>query len=155
GGLLFGVTALTAKTGGGLVAVCEDIKTLLDALTTARDPIFVAAPSTAAALKTWVGPRFDYDILQSSAIAKNALVAIETPAFASAFAPVPEFSASNQAVLHLDSAATAISTGGTIATGGDVRSLWQQRTLALKSVLRCSWGMRATGMCQQITGVSW
>jgi len=148
GGLLFGVTPLTAKTGGDIVAVAEDIKTLLDALTTAggaRDPIFVAAPSTAAALKTWVGPRFDYDILQSSALAKNTLVAIEAPAFASTFAPVPEFSASNQAVLHLDTAATAISTGGTIASGGDVRSLWQQRTLALKTVLRCSWGLRASG----------
>jgi hypothetical protein len=157
-GLLTFVTALSAKSGGGAAAFAEDTKTLIDALVTAgggRDVVFVCSPATAAAAKNWASVKFDYDILESSAVAKNTLIAIEAPAFASAFLPVPEFSASSQAVLAMDTAASAISTNGTIAASQDIRSLWQTRALALKSVLRCAWGMRASGMIQQITGVSW
>jgi hypothetical protein len=103
GGILAGVVALAAKAGGGVTAFTEDIKSLLDALTSAgggRDVVFVGAPATVAAALNWCSSKFPYTFLASSAIAKNTLIAVEAGAFCSAFMPVPEFSISAEALIH-------------------------------------------------------
>jgi hypothetical protein len=158
GGIVQEMSVLTAKTGGGLAAFAEDVKSLVDALTTnggGRDYVLVAAPSTAAAAKAWAGPQFNVPILASSAIAKNTVIAVETAAFVSVLSAVPEFRASETGVLHMDTSPAQIATGGVLPSGGEVRSLFQTATIALSCVTRIAWGLRGGGLVAQITGVSW
>jgi hypothetical protein len=159
GGILCGVAELAAESGGGSSAFTEDVKSLIDALTSAgggRDVVFVGAPSTVAAALNWCSSKFPYTFLVSSAVAKNTLIAIEAGAFASAFMPVPEFSVSTEALIHQEDTTPfeiVSATGPT--TANPVRSLWQTNSLAMKTILRCSWGMRSSGLVQQIASVTW
>jgi hypothetical protein len=159
GGLLRGVTALSAKAGGGAAAAAfaEDAKTLIDALTAAgggADFVFVCAPSTATAAKEWASAKFDVPILSSSAIAKNSIIAVEVGAFVSAFLPVPEFTVSMQAVIAQDDAPTQqiFDGSGNPAAGITVRSLYQSDAIALRTVCRCAWAMR---LVAKIDSVIW
>jgi len=93
-------------------------------------------------------------VLASAALAAGTVVAIEASAFASAFSPVPEFSSCTQGVLHEDTVPLHIVDGsGTPAPG--TRSLWQTDTIALRMVLRASYGMRGNGLVQMIQNVTW
>src|SRR5262249_2566576 len=117
-------------------------------------PVFVAAPQQAGALKGWAGPKFDYLVLASAALAAGTVIAIEASALASAFSSVPAFSSCIQGVLHEDTVPLHIVDGsGTPAQG--VRSLWQTDVIALRMVLRASYGMRGTGLVQVIQNVTW
>jgi len=71
-----------------------------------------------------------------------------------AFSPIPEFSSCIQGVLHEDTVPLPIvGDSGTPAQG--VRSLWQTDAIALRMVLRASYGMRGTGLVQMIQNVTW
>lgn len=156
-GLLHGVTPLTATTGGGAAALSGDVGNLLAALAgngAGLAPVFVAAPQQAGALKVWAGPKFDYPVLASAALAAGTVIAIEASALASAFSPVPEFSSCIQGVLHEDTVPLHVVDGsGTPAP--NTRSLWQADVIALRMVLRVSYGMRGTGLVQVIQNVTW
>ena len=156
-GLLHGVTPVTATAGGDAAALAGDIGNLLAALAAngaGLAQVFIAAPQQAGALKVWAGPKFDYPVLASAALAAGTVVAIEASAFASAFSPVPEFSSCTQGVLHEDTVPLHIVDGsGTPAPG--TRSLWQTDTIALRMVLRASYGMRGNGLVQMIQNVTW
>jgi len=157
GGLLVGVSALGAKAGGGAAAFIEDVKTLADALTTnggGGDFVLVASPATAAAAKGWASTKFDVPILASSVVAKNTLMAVETGAFVSVLSPIPEFSVSTQGLLHENTVPLPIVDGSSTVAAG-TRSLYQTATIGLRTIVRLDWGMRAGGLVQQITGVSW
>jgi len=152
GGIMRGMSSLLAKSGGGAAAFAEDAKTLIDELAKnggGRRPVFVCSPATAAAAKNWASVKFDYEILSSSAIAKNSIVAIELDAFASAFSPIPEFSVSTAGVLQQEGASPLPPPApGTI-------SLWQAGLMSLKTIVHVCWGMRSSGLVQQIQSVSW
>jgi hypothetical protein len=120
-----------------------------------RDVVFVGAPATVAAALNWCSAKFPYTFLASSAIAKNTLIAIEAGAFASAFMPVPEFAISAEALIHQDTTPLEIVSATGPTTANPVRSLWQTNSLAMKTILRCSWGMRSPGLVQQIASVTW
>jgi hypothetical protein len=155
GGLLFNVTALSAKSGGGAAAFLEDVKTLADALTTnggGKDFVLIASPATAAAAKGWASTKFDIPILPSSVIAKNTIVAIETGAFVSMLSPVPEFSVSTQGVLHMNTVPLAIVDS---SAADPTRSLFQTATIGLRTIVQIDWPMRAGGLVQQIQSVTW
>jgi hypothetical protein len=156
-GLLHGVTAITATAGGGATALAGDVGNLLAALAgngAGVAPVFVAAPQQAGAIRIWAGAKFDYPVSASAALAKGTVIAIEASALASAFSPVPEFSSCIQGVLHEDTVPLHIVDGsGTPAQG--VRSLWQTDVIALRMVLRASYGMRGTGLVQMIQNVTW
>ena len=156
-GLLHGVAPLVATAGGGAAALAGDVGNLLAALAAngaGIAPVFIAAPQQVGALKVWAGPKFDYPLLASAVLAAGTVIAIEASAFASAFSPIPEFSSCVQGVLHEDTVPLHIVDGsGTPAPG--VRSLWQTDTVALRMVLRASYGMRGTGLVQVIQNVTW
>src|SRR5262245_43325575 len=117
-------------------------------------PVFVAAPQQAGALKVCAGPQFDSPVLAAAALAAGTVIAIEASALASAFSPVPEFSSCIQGVLHEDTVPLHVVDGsGTPAP--NTRSLWQADVIALRMVLRVSYGMRGTGLVQVIQNVTW
>jgi Phage capsid family len=156
-GLLHDVTPITATTGGGAAALAGDIGNLLAALAAngaGLAPVFVAAPQQAGALKVWAGPKFDYPVLASAALPAATVIAIEASALASAFSPVPEFSSCIQGVLHEDTVPLDIvDSSGTPAP--NTRSLWQTDVIALRMVVRASYGMRGIGLVQVIQNVTW
>jgi hypothetical protein len=159
-GLLNGVSAITATTGGGVAAMSKDIEAMIAALAAAGagvDPVFIAAPGQAAAIKLMAGPKFDYPVFASAALAAGNIIAIEAPSFVSGFSAVPQFSTSTETLLHMEDTGPAqIGTAGTPnVVAAPARSLYQVDATAVKMTLRCAWGMRATGHVQYITATTW
>jgi hypothetical protein len=159
-GLLNGVSGITAATGGGVEAMMKDVEALIAALAAAgggANPVFIAAPGQAAALKMRIGPRFDYPVLASAALAAGTIVAIEVKSFVSGFSATPTFDASNQTVVQLEDTSPAqIGTVGTPnVVAAPLRSLWQSNCTAVKMILRCAWGMRAPNHVQLVSSTTW
>jgi HK97 family phage major capsid protein len=162
-GILNGVAAAgtaTSNTTGVHLALAKDIEMLLGALAAAGagvSPIFVTHPANAASMKTLVGPKFDYPILASVGVPAGTLIAIEASSFVTGFSGTPEFSTTNQALLHLEGATPLpIGTPGTPPTvASPSQSLYQTDTVATRMVVRCSWAMRAAGHVQYLTAVNW
>jgi hypothetical protein len=154
-GLLNNVVPLTAAPTGA-DARTTDIRTLVAALAAAGggvNVVFICAPGQAAVMKDKVGPKFNFPILSSKALAAGSIVALEISNFVSAFGPVPRFEISDSAALQEDTSPLALVDSG--VTASPIRSLWQTDTSAVKMILRCSWGMRATGHVQVINSVNW
>jgi hypothetical protein len=159
-GLLNGVTNITAATGGGINAMVKDVEALIAALAAAgggSNPVFIAAPGQAAAVKMWGGPQFTYPVLASAALAAGTIVAVEAKSFVSGFSATPTFDTSDQTVVHLEDTSPAqIGTVGTPnVVAAPLRSLWQTNSTAVKMILRCAWGMRATGHVQYVSSTTW
>jgi hypothetical protein len=156
-GLLVGVTAIGATAGGGQNAISKDVGNLIDALTLGRNVVFVASKAQAAALKIWAGPKFDYPVLTSSALAAGTIIAVDADAFVSGFGSAPEFDVKSAPVFHMEDATPlAIGTPGSPATvASPARSLWQTDSIGLRMILRCSFAMRAPGSVAMIDAATW
>jgi hypothetical protein len=159
-GLLNGVVGITAASGGGINAMVKDVEALIAALAAAgggANPVFIAAPGQAAAVKAWAGPKFDYPVLASAALAAGTIVAVEAKSFVSGFSATPTFDVSDQTVVHLEDTSPAqIGTvGSPNVVAAPLRSLWQTNCTAVKMILQCAWGMRATGHVQFVSSTTW
>jgi hypothetical protein len=157
-GLFNGVTGQTPATGGGSVAMITDIGNLFAALASAgagKNAVIVAALPQAVTLKMTVGPQFDYDIVGSTSLPAGTVAAIEVGSFVSGFSSLPEFRASDQTSYHMEDTMPQDITGGTPSPAVPVRSLWQTDSLALKMDLFSSWGLRAAGHVQFVSGCTW
>jgi hypothetical protein len=159
-GLLNGVSGITAATGGGTNAMVKDVEALIAALATAgggTNPVFIAAPGQAAAMKMWAGPQFTYPILASAALSAGTIIAIEAKSFCSGFSATPTFDTSDQTMEHLeDTSPGQISMVGTPnVVAAPLRSLWQSNCTAVKMILHCVWGMRAPNHVQLVSSTTW
>jgi hypothetical protein len=157
-GLFAGIAPLTGTTGGGSAAMLGDIEALIAALAAngaGASPVFVAAAKQAAAMKTLVGPKFDFPIYTSTALAPGTVAAVEVASFVSGFSSVPEFNVSKVGALHMEDTAPADITGGVPSPAVPVKSLWQTDGLALRTNLWASFGMRASGHAQWISAATW
>jgi len=157
-GLFAGVTPLTATAGGGTAAMESDLKNLFGALAAVgggKTAVIVAAMPQAVRLEMAVGPKFDIDIIASTALPTGTVAVVEIASFVSGFGSTAEFDVTKVGAVHMeaDTPADIVSAGGTVAT--PVRSLFQIDALALKSNLWASWGLRAAGHAQLITGATW
>jgi hypothetical protein len=157
GGVLVGVSAQTPTAGGGLTAMEGDLKNLFGALATngaGKTAVIIAALPQAVTLKLTAGPKFDYDILASTALAAGTVIALETASFVSGFSSVPEFRVSNVAAFHSEDTSPAdIVSGGSAAV--PVKSLFQIDAIALKMDLFAAWAMRAANHVAYVTSVTW
>jgi len=163
-GILHNATSVTATTGGGMAALSGDIKSLISALVSlgaGRDPVLIANPVQAATLKLVASPKFDMPVLQSSSVAVGTVVCVEGSSFVSAFSNVPEFSVDEHAAFHMEDTNPQDVTGGTPSPAVPVRSMFQIDSIALRMILRASWGMRsaptdATKVAvSYVTGATW
>ena len=157
-GLFASVIPQTPTAGGGSAAMEADLKNLFAALAElggGKTAVIVAALPQAVTLKMMVGPKFDYDILASTALAAGTVAVVEIASFVSGFGSTAEFDVTKVGAVHMEADAPAdiVSAGGAVAT--PVRSLFQVDALALKSNLWASWGLRAPGHAQFITGATW
>jgi hypothetical protein len=153
-GILNGVTPITATAGAGINALTGDIKALMSALAAAgagRGTVFVAGPAQVASMKIMLGPKWDYPLLASQALAAtNSLIALEAGSFVSGFFFAPEYVITDATALHEED-----TTPGNISGSTPVRSLFQTDALALKMTLRAAFGMRAQGHAQVVNGCTW
>jgi len=159
-GILNGVSALTPTAGGGENAVSKDIGNLVGALAAGGagvDVVFVASPAQAAALKIWAGPKFDYPVLASAALAAGTVIAVEAGSFVSSFGPEPRFDTRDAAAIHMeDTTPQHIGTPGAPAyVAAPTRSLFQTDATSLRMILPCSWGLRAAGHVAWVSAVTW
>jgi len=150
-GLFVGVTGLVPVAGGGDNAMHGDLANLFGALAAngaGKGAIIVAALPQAVRLKMSVGPKWDYDIISSTALASGTVAAIEVASFVSGFSAVPEFGVSRDATVHMEGATPA-------DWGTPMKSMFQTDSSLLKMNLSAAWGVRAVGHVQFITGCTW
>lgn len=169
-GLLNGVTALTATTGGGQAAILADIRKLrapFDSANNGTNLVLLMNPAQEVGLALtpaadgqlgWTSSVLSrYKIITSTAIPVGRVIMVNAGDFVTATGDVPEFEMSNEATLHMeDSAPLAIGTAGSPATvAAPVRSLFQTATMGLRMLMDVSWALRRPGSVQWIDGVTW
>jgi hypothetical protein len=156
-GVLFNV-APTVASGNALrtEAMKEDLAALLGAIaaTSGNLPVVIAAsPAQAAALRLWGDLNSMYTVMSSSALADRTVVVIATSALASALAAQPRFSVARAATLHMDDAATAISTPGSPnAVAAPTVNLFQSDLVGIRMTFDLDFGVRAGGSVAWIDG---
>lgn len=169
-GLLNGVTAITATTGGGQAAILADIRKLrapFDAANNGTNLVLLMNPAQEVGLALtpaadgqlgWTSAVLSrYKIITSTAIPVGRVIMVNAGDFVTATGDVPEFEMSNEATLHMeDSAPLAIGTAGSPATvAAPVRSLFQTATMGLRMLMDVSWALRRPGSVAWIDGVTW
>src|SRR5262245_62446987 len=121
----------------------------------ARDRRVHNRPVMADGLKMSVGPKFDHDIIESTALAAGVVSAIETASVVSGFGSTAEFTTSKVAAVHMEDTSPQDITGGSQSPAVPVKSLWQTDAIALKTAIWAAWGLRAAGHAQWVTGATW
>jgi len=153
-GLLVGIGASSASSETDkTVAMHADLATLISgvaAVAGSAEILVVAAPAQGRRLKLKMVGAADpgFSLFLSSALAEGTLIAIATNTLASAIDPVPRFDVSDKPTLVFDDSAPAnIVVGGSVAAGS-TKTIWQTDSVAMKLVLRASWGLRSSaGVC--------
>src|SRR5262249_36742175 len=137
-------TQLAAAATAGVDAMQQDLGALANIVSAVSglDIAFVASPSEAVKLQLRVGPTFDFPVLASSALAAKTVVCVGLNALAAALEPVPTIEFVKDATIVMDDAAAAFATGGTIAAGQSIRSLWQSDAVGVKFEMTLDWALR-------------
>ena len=157
-GLFADVAPITPVTGGGSNAMEDDLKNLFAALAAVgggKTAVIVAALPQAVTLKMTVGPKFDYDIIASTALPTGTVAVLEVASFVSGFGSTAEFDVAKVGAVHMEDTSPQQITGGTPSPAMPVPSVFQIDALALKSNVWASWGLRAPGHAQWIQGATW
>ncbi len=149
-GVLLGATVV--PPGASFSA---DVQGLMSAITPAVTPVFVASPGRRAAIAaSGALASFDYELLSSSVLADDRMVALDADALLFG-AGTPSFKFGREATLVEDTDPAPFSTPGSPPTiAAPIRSLWQTNTASLKCTLPISW-IRAGGTAAVVTGITW
>jgi hypothetical protein len=91
-----------------------------------------------------------YDIYPSLALPAGTVVAVESSSFVSGFDGIPQFETRTGVALHMEDTAP-----GDISGSTPVKSAFQTDLLALRMILRASWGMRNPQHVAMMSGVTW
>jgi hypothetical protein len=156
GGLLNGVTPLTASTSTGIDGLSADLTALVGAISTANvigDIVFVANPARALAMSLLSLGAQPYAVLSSNQINPTTVIAIGVDGIASGYDGTPTIEASTTPAVHFSTSALPINQGGTAAS--PVMSSFQTDTILLKLRCLCSWGVTQPGAVQFVSGVKW
>jgi hypothetical protein len=155
-GILLGATTVPPTAATEPWAISSDIGALVEALALnggGLEPIIIAAPGQAAALRMWRQQDY-YDIAASLALPAGTVVAVEKSSFVSGLDGIPRFETVTGATIHMEDTTPAdIVSGGTAAS--PVKSLFQTNVIGLRMVLNASWGMRNPLHVAVMSGVSW
>ena len=80
---------------------------------------------------------------------------VEASSFVSAFGAAPEFLVGHNMAIHYEDTSPQNITGGTPSPAVPVRSPFQTDSVALRMLLRCSWGMRDATVAAGKTAVAY
>jgi Phage capsid family len=158
-GLRNGISALTASAPPDkLDAMIADISALVTAVAAvARNGpiVLVAAPAKAMTLRIRAPRELPVDILASSALAANDVIAIAPNTLVSGNGPV-RIEASRDATVHYFDPAAAISTAGTPnVVAAPVASTWQTDSVSLRLILSTTWALRHPSGLAWLTATGW
>jgi hypothetical protein len=155
-GLLNGVAALPATTGGGLNALLGDIKQLVGAVEAVSSGgiVFIMRPAQAANMSLLAPGDFIYPVLPSTGIPVGTLIAISVGSLASATSLAPDILASRQAEYVRDTAPTTIDDAKT-APMQQVGSLVQTDEIGFRLTWDLAWGLRASGSTAWVQNCTW
>ena len=160
GGLLNGVSAITATAGGGLAALVGDLGNLAgeiaDGGINADDMIIVTHPETATKLRLLASPAFTNTILGTPQVAVGTVIAVAPGGLAVGYSGAPDIESSFEATVHFeDTTPLAISTPGSPNTvAAPVRSAFQHNLIVIRVRCRCAWGALPDAI-QYLTGATW
>ena len=162
-GILNGISALTATTGGGATALQGDIAKLaaIASVVGSGNIAFICSPSYAVRMATYPTvldlDNNQFQVWPSVAVADGTIIAIAPAAFASAFGAVPRITASKEAVVQMEDTSPAqLSTAGTPnVVSAPLRSVFQTDSIAVRVILDAAWTLRASGAVAWISGATW
>jgi hypothetical protein len=152
-GILSGVAALPAATGGGETAMMADLRALAAAISGATANLAIAAnPAQGNAIRLSRGTMFppEVQVWASIAIPAGTVIALDPAAFSSGFGSVPEEISSTVAMLQMDTAPPDYP-----LAGPKTQELWQVDCIATMLRLRCAWIWRVNNAVAWIQGASW
>ena len=152
-GILAGVSALTATTGGGSAALQGDLAKLAVVATNigSGDVVFITSPAYAIRLATYPNvldlDNNQFSIWPSVAVPDATIIAIAPAAFVSGFGAVPKITTAQDAVVHMEDTSPAqISTvGSPNVVAAPVRSAFQTDSIVVRCILDAAWTLRASG----------
>ena len=147
GGLLYGVTPLTAGT-----SMAKDISQIASAIAAAggsvENIVFVAGPAAAVTLKLMSSPNFDYPVFGTGAIPDGMLIGVDSGAIATGYAGIPEVETAKSSVLHFSDDAPLPINDGVMAA--PTRSAFQMDSIHLRCRLNAAWASLRPGTIQVI-----
>jgi HK97 family phage major capsid protein len=175
-GLKNGIAKITVSGTASIVGFVADCKNLMAALITAtsgnvRNPVWIMNPGdvlAAAMLQTTTGDTpfreeiaggtlFGIPIVQTTTGLSDMMCLMDAADFVTATGDSPNFSVSDQAVLHMEdtspAALSAVATPNTVAA--PIRSLWQTDTIAIRMIMDLNWAKRRTGIFQWADTMVW
>src|SRR5262249_16657904 len=157
-GLLNGVAALTPTTAGQAKGelLVDDVQALAAAVAPVAgngNVVLVASPDAAVALRLRLPQSVEWPVLTSSPLAARTVIAVAANAVVSAVEGTPQIDASQEALIHRDTAPTDIVPSGTMAV--PVSSLWQMYSVGLRLRWPISWCLRTPSAIAWMTGVNW
>jgi hypothetical protein len=139
--------------------MADDVSNLLGAVSPvsgASNPVIVAAPNQARALQTSARLNLNnFTVLPTTALADGIVIAPR--ALVTAIDPQIRFKRSGDSVIHLDDAPSSdlVNAGGTPATGGAVRSMFQSDSFATQAICQVGWGLRSQSALAWTTTTKW
>jgi hypothetical protein len=140
GGLLAGVTPITATAGGGDVAMYGDLEKLSGAIADVGGGgslVYIMASRQAYAARLRLRNISEVTIWPSPFLTAGTIIAVEAAAFVSFVSPLPDITAGNDGMIHLN---TVPLVG---LTGSPVRSMFQEDLIALRCQIEIAYAMRA------------
>ena len=162
-GILNGISALTATTGGGAAALQGDLAQLAVVATSigSGDVVFITSPAYAIRLATYPNvldlDNNRFQVWPSNAVADGTIIAVAPAAFVSGFGPVPKITISQNAVVHLEDTSPAQigTTGSPNVVAAPTRSAFQTDSIVVRAILDAAWTLRASGAVAWISGATW
>jgi len=158
GGLLNGVTPLTATAGGGVAALLGDLGQLAAAISVAGgSKIMLFVPPAKAAIIPVYAPGYPVELVPTPALAPATVVMVDPAGVVSGTSGQPRIDTGRETAVHYeDSTPLQITTGspGSAVLATPVRSAFQADMFALRLTLDCAWAARP-GYVQYISGVTW
>jgi hypothetical protein len=145
-GLRQGIAALTASSNtDAWTAYFEDAATLINAVATVggKGPFaMIATPGrvTEMTLRSWGGDDAPFELLSSSQLGADIMIAVAPDAVVAAIAPEPEIDVSTATALHMNDTPLAIVNGG--APAAPAKAMFQTDSVALKLRWPVTWALR-------------
>ena len=174
-GLLNGVAATTATSGGGIAALIGDLVGLLSALTTntygnVRSPVLLVNPtdmlraSWLQATNTGIFP-FQAQIaagnlggiplIDSTTVTAKTMILVDAADFVVVGESGPRLELSDQATLHMEDSTPQELVASPSTVAAPQRSLFQTDSIALRMVMPLNWVQRRSGTVAWTSSVTW
>jgi len=174
-GLLNGVAATTATSGGGIAALVGDIAGLINSISTAtygntRNLVWLAnqtdllRASLLTATNTGIFPFYNQiqagnlngiPIIDSATVPAKTLILVDAADFVVVGGDAPRMEMSDQATLHMEDTTPLELVASPSTVAAPQRSLFQTDSLALRMVMPLNWTQRRAGTIAWTQSVTW